>query len=196
MTDVLPFMLIKPKVTIGGTWGTGVPPADPGVPTGGTELTCFGHKIEFKPDEASNDLEGFCFTARSYKPTRLTVTLSLFQSFGTGNLWDVLVPLAKQVVPMTITPDNTDPTGNPAGTADNPTWYAMVHVPPLPFLNADVGEATDVDLDFDVQGNWYYDPPPGGALMSAQEGTQTTAVAYTAGAGEPAPATATATTTP
>ena len=165
MAEVLPFMLLKPKIEIGGTLGTSVPPAPPGVPTGGTDITCFCHKVEFKPDEASNDLEGFCFTARSYKPTRLTVTISVFQSFGTGNLWDVLVPIEKQNVPLAITPD-----GNATGaTVTNPTWYATVHVPPLPFLAADVGEATDVDLDFDVQGSWYYSPEPTtGALMSAQ----------------------------
>lgn len=173
MAEVLPFMLIKPKIEIGGTPGTGVPPGDPGPPTGGTDITCYGHKVEFKPDEASNDIEGFCFTARSYKPTRLTVTLSMFQSFGTGNLWDILTPLAKQNVALAITPDAVAA----GGTVDNPTWYAMVHVPPLPFLAADVGEATDVDLDFDVIGNWYYDPPPGGGSTLSVETAQGSPIA-------------------
>lgn len=164
MAEVLPFMLIKPTIVIGGALGSGIPPLPPGAPTGGTDITCFGHKVEFKPDEASNDLEGFCFTARSYKPTRLGVTLSMFQSFGADNLWDVLVPLEKQDVPLAITPAAAD-TPN---TVDNPTWYAIVHVPPIPFLNADVGEASDFDLDFDVQGTWWYDPvPSGGSLLMA-----------------------------
>jgi hypothetical protein len=164
MAEVLPFMLIKPTIVIGGTWVPGVDPAPPSVPTGGTDITCFGHKVEFKPDESSDDLEGFCFTARSYKPTRLAVTLSMFQSFGADNLWDVLVPLEKQDVPLAITPAAS----SSGGTVDNPTWFAMVHVPPIPFLNADVGEASDFDLDFDVQGSWYYTPVPGsGALVTA-----------------------------
>lgn len=155
--EVLPYLLVKPKVEINGTWDTGDPPD---APTGGTDVTCFLHKVEFKPDEGSDDIETFCFTARSYKPVRLTVTLSVFQSWGTSGAFGAFGIIQGQTVPLKITADDTAGAADP-GTPDNPIFYAKVHVPPMPFLAADVGEASDIDLDFDVQGQWYYDTTSG-----------------------------------
>ncbi len=151
MADIAPFVLNKPSITIGTAPGT--------------EFQCFAHKVEFAPDQDSNDNDTFCGSYRSYGQLRWTITLSMFQSFGAEGLWKALVPLQGMVVPISITPDDTDPTGNPAGTEDNPTVTANVRVPPLPFLNAEVGEASDFDLDFDVQGTLSYTPDPGTALQ-------------------------------
>jgi hypothetical protein len=136
--------MIKPKVLIG--------------PSPGVDITCFLHKVEFKPDQDTNDNDTFCGTYRSYGPVRWTITLSLFQSFGAGNAWDILAGLQMQTVHLEVTPSEA----LPVGTVDNPTVAAEVTVPPMPFLTSDVGEASDMDLDLDVQGGLTYTPEPTG----------------------------------
>jgi len=146
----MPFVLNKPTVTIDGN-----------------DITCLCHQVTFAPDQDTNDYDTFCAHYTSYGPLKMTITLSMFVSYGTDGMWTILKPLENTVVTLTVTPAALPVV---AGTVDNPTASAQVQVPGIPFMDAGVGEASDVDLDFVVQGNVTYTPVPAALEASAEVG--------------------------
>jgi hypothetical protein len=159
MAEIAPFILNKPNITLGGE-----------------DLTCMCHQVTFSPDQDTNDYDTFCAHYTSYGPLKMTVTLSMYASFGTDGFWTILAPMQNTVQTLTVTPD----AAGTAGTIDNPTASAQVQVPGIPFLDANVGEASDFDLDFVVQGNVTYTPavvPAAEAAVGAPVDTTTTPAA-------------------
>lgn len=129
-----PFILIKPKLTIGPT-GSAV------------QFECGANEVEAIPEQDSVDTETFCGTFTSYKPEKWTVTITALQSYGAAGLWTLLRPLANTVAPFTVLPDASQPV-----SASNPEMRGNAYLPGFAFLSAPVGEASEFDLVLAVQG--------------------------------------------
>lgn len=135
VVDVPPFILVKPKLTVGPT-GTEV------------EYECGANEIDASPEQDSNDVETFCGVFTSYKPAKWTVTVTALQSFGAAALWNNLRPLVNTIQPFTVLPDASKPVG-----ADNVLMTGDAYIPEFPFLQAAVGEASEFDFVLAVQGD-------------------------------------------
>lgn len=135
MADVPPFILVKPRITIGDSATTGV------------DIECNANQVEASPEQDENTVETFCGTYTTYKPEVWTITIGALQSFGTDGLWTNVHPLVNTVQPFEILPDGRVPV-----SADNPLMSGNAIVKGFPFLSGAVGEASEFDLELAVQG--------------------------------------------
>jgi hypothetical protein len=128
----------------------------------GKELKCAANQIEHKIDQNTNDYDTFCGSYRSYGVERHTITVSLYQNFDTDGPWQVLSPLAGTLVDFELIPDKAAANG-----PTNPTMFGTVRVPAMPFLKAQVNEASNIDIDLSVQGKPSYAPPDTAPVTAA-----------------------------
>jgi len=134
MVDQAPFILVKPKITLG--------PAATAV-----EFECGANQVEAVPEVDENTVETFCGTFTSYKPEKWTITITALTSYGVDGLWNLLRPMAGTKQEFTLLPDISMPIG-----PDNPEMSGECIVKPFAFLSAAVGESSDFDLVLAVQG--------------------------------------------
>ncbi|HEY7009035.1 MAG TPA: hypothetical protein VH395_08855 [Jatrophihabitantaceae bacterium] len=163
VVDKPPFVLIKPKITVGDAATTLV------------EFECGANQITAEPDQDENTTETFCGTFTTYKPEVWTVTITALTSFGANGLWNNLRPLVGTVQPFMIIPDLNNPISE-----DNVAMSGVCLVKAFAYLDAAVGETSDFDLVLAVQGlPEFLDAPPAGleaeaAAAPATEGTEVT----------------------
>lgn len=129
-----PFILQKPYVRLGPT-ATGV------------NIECAGTHLVAEADQDENTIETFCGSYTSYKKAKWTVTFTLAQSYGANGSWTLIHPLCGTVVPFEIRPDVA------TASIDNPVMSGTCLVKQLPFIDADPGAASEVDLELKVQGD-------------------------------------------
>lgn len=134
IVDQAPFVLVKPKITLGTAPTT-------------VEFACGANQIVAEPDVDENTTETFCGTFTTYKPEVWTVTITALTSYGADGLWNALRPMANTVQDFEILPDASKAEG-----ADNPAMSGKCIVKPFAFLDAAVGETSDFDLVLAVQG--------------------------------------------
>ena len=132
--NVPPFILIKPKLRIG--------PAGAGV-----VFECGANEVDVSPEQDSSDTETFCGLYTSYKPAKWTITVTALTSYGTLGLWNTLRPFVNTVVAFALLPDGAAAVG-----VSNPLMTAQAYFPEFAFLSAPVGETSEFDLVFAVQG--------------------------------------------
>jgi hypothetical protein len=147
-----PFIIQKPYIRLGPT-ATGV------------EIQCAGTHLVAAPDQDENTIETFCGSYTSYKAAKWTITVTIAMSYGANGAWGLIQPMCGTIVDFEIRPD--------VGTAseDNPVMSGQCLVKLLPFIDADPGTASEVDLELKVQG----DPVFGiTSPVATQADTQTT----------------------
>ena len=156
MADPVPMFLVKPLITLGD---------DTAVPSTLVELQCSASNVDVASDQDETTAETFCAVFTNYKSPKFTITLTLYQSFGTDGIWAKLQPMFGTIQPFTLAPD----ADNPTGTIDNPLMFGTARVKYAPFLSGAVGEASDFDLELGVQGMPSYAPPdtPPTALVAS-----------------------------
>ena len=121
----------------------------PQISIGGIDLKCHARQVSLTPDQEFVDISTFC-NPGGEAPGQASWTLSLtgLQSFdGTDGLYNQLQPLEGTNVAFEVTPDDTA-----AVSATNPKASGTVYVPLVPFIDAGVGEATELSMDFKVIG--------------------------------------------
>jgi len=151
VVDRPPFVLVKPKITIGDAATTLV------------EFECGANQITAEPDQDENTTETFCGTFTTYKPEVWTVTITALTSFGTNGLWNNLRPLVGTIQPFQIIPDITKPISE-----DNVAMSGMCLLKAFAYLDAAVGETSDFDLVLAVQGiPDFLETPPAGLEAEA-----------------------------
>jgi hypothetical protein len=158
VTDVEfpPFILTKPSIKVG---------IDPDL----KELRCAAHQVEHAADQDTNDYDTFCGSYRVYGVAHHTLTLSIYQNYDTDGPWQVLHPLAGQVVDFEFLPDATQPV-----SATNPLMKGKCRVPTVPFIAANVNEASDSDIELAIQGEpEFLIVPPTTTAASASSSTST-----------------------
>jgi hypothetical protein len=132
--EVAPFILVSPSFKIGPT-GTLV------------DLKCSANQIVHGVDQDSNDYETFCATYRAYGAAHQTLTITVLQSFEPTGPWHVLYPLRGTVADFELLPDDRIAAG-----PLNPKMTGKVRVPLMPFLDAAVNEASEIDVELAIQG--------------------------------------------
>lgn len=151
MPDVVPFILQKPTIALGPV-ATEV------------EIQCSANQVEAAPEQDETTVETFCGTYTTYKPEVWTITIGALQSFGDDGLWTLVRPLVGTTVPFRLLPDS-----RVAASVDNPQMEGMATVKAFAFLNAEVGEASEFDLELAVQGEPTFTTTPGVTTL-ADEG--------------------------
>jgi hypothetical protein len=129
-----PFILISPSIKLG-------PPAT------AVEIKCSTHQISHGIDQNSNDYETFCGSYRVYGAAHETITLTVYQNFDPTGPWAVLSPLRGQTVEFELLPDD-----RVAASPTNPKMTGVVRVPAMPFIDAAVNEASEIDVELAIQG--------------------------------------------
>ena len=129
-----PFILVSPSMKIGPT-GTLV------------DLKCSASQIAHGVEQDTNDYETFCGTYRAYGAARETITLTVLQNFDPTGPWHVLYPLRGTVVDFELLPDD-----RVAASPTNPKMTGSVRVPTIPFLDAAVNEASEIEVELAIQG--------------------------------------------
>jgi hypothetical protein len=129
-----PFIISKPYIRLGPT-ATGV------------EIQCAGTHLVAAPDQDENTIETFCGSYTSYKAAKWTITVTIAMSYGAAGAWGLIQPLCGTVVPFEIRPDIA------TASVDNPVMSGNCLVKLLPFIDADPGTASEVDLELKVQGD-------------------------------------------
>lgn len=165
-TETPPFILISPSFTIG--------------PVGGTlaELKCSINQIEHAVDQDTNDYDTFCGSYRAYGVERHTITITVFQNFDATGPWAILHALAGELAEFQLLPDDTIANG-----PTNPLMFGTCRVPAMPFLNAAVNEASQIEVELSIQGTPHFAPPDTAPTAMVEEGAE-----FVEGEQEPVPA--------
>lgn len=157
MADVPPFILTKPSLKLTPT--TGTPPLTP------VTLQCQGKGIQAVPDQDENEFETFCGTYTTYSPEKWTITFNAYSSFGTEGLWTLCRPLVGRVCDFVLTPNADVPI-----SADNVGMTGKLIIKAFAFLDAEVTDASEVDVEMKVQGTpTFITTPPTTELASEPE---------------------------
>lgn len=141
MADVPPFIIDKPSLKI-----LAAEPPDT-VPAADVELQCTGRGIQVEVDQDENEMVTFCGTYTTYGKEKWTITLNAYTSYGTEGLWTLTRPLVGLVVSFEFLPQGDDPV-----SVDNPLMTGKARVKAFPFLTGDQGNASEVDVEFKVEG--------------------------------------------
>lgn len=141
MADVAPFIIDKPSLKILAAV------APDTVPVAEVELQCTGRGLEVTVDQDETELTTFCGTYTTYGKERWTVTLQAYTSFGTQGLWTLCRPLVGHEITFELLPQ-----GDAAVSVDNPLMTGRAMVKAFPFLTGEQGDASEVDVEFSVQG--------------------------------------------
>lgn len=136
MPDIPPFILRHPELTL--------TPGGAGTPV---VLRCQGRALTVEPEQDENDFETFCGTYTTYGVEKWTITLGCYTSFGTEGLWTLVRPLVGTIVDFELLPN-----GDAAASIDNPIMTGKAMVKAFPFIDAEVSDASEVDVEFAVQG--------------------------------------------
>lgn len=153
MPDVPPFILRKPSLKLTLTPGTPI------------TLQCQGRGMQVVPDQDENDFETFCGTYTTYSPEKWTITFNAYSSFGTDGLWTLVRPLVGKVVDFELLPD-----ADAAVSVTNPKMAGKAIVKSFPFLDAEVSDASEVDVELAVQGTPTF--ATSGTMAEGQEGSE------------------------
>ena len=131
----VPFIPVKPKILI-GTTGSGV------------DIACAASDLAVEVDQDEVTTETFCGTYTTYKPEVWTITATVYPSYGTAGLWNLLRPLVGGAAkPYSILPD-----GSKVAGPDNPQMTGTCFVKAFPFYTGSAGEPTTFDVELAVQG--------------------------------------------
>lgn len=164
MPDVAPFIIDKPSLKILAA------EAPETVPAADVELQCTGRGLEVTVDQEETELTTFCGTYTTYGKERWTVLLQAYTSFGTAGLWTLVRPLVGHVVTFELLPQ-----GDAAVSVSNPLMTGKAIVKAFPFLTGEQGDASEVDVEFAVQGEPEFletAPVAGGTQTTAQQATE------------------------
>lgn len=137
-----PFILNHPRFTL-----------NPGASA--IELDCSANEVHTNVEQDESTVETFCGTYTNYKAEVWDITIQGVQSFGTDGLWNVLRPLVGTIVPFELLPDT-----DAAVSASNPLMQGTALVKAFPFIDAALGEASEFDVVFAVQGQPTWDITP------------------------------------
>lgn len=131
-----PFVPVKPLISIDAGGGNTV------------TFECAAESVEVAVEQDESTIETFCGTYTNYKPEQWTITASVFVSYGTVGLWNLLRPLVGSPArAFTFLPD-----AGSAVSADNPEMSGMAIVKAFPFYSGSPGEPTAFDVVLAVQG--------------------------------------------
>src|SRR5262245_36996339 len=129
-----PFILQKPLLSIGST-GTGI------------IYQCSANEVAVSCEQDETTTETFCGTYTTYKPEVWTITVTILMSYGAAAFWNLVRPMVGTLQPFTIQPDAVA-----AVSASNPKMTGSAIVKAFDFLNAPVGEASEIEFVLAVQG--------------------------------------------
>jgi len=129
-----PFVPVKPLIEI-GTTGSAV------------DIACAAGDLAVEVAQDESTTETFCGTYTSYKPEVWTVTATVYPSYGTGGLWNLVRPLVGTVQPFRVLPD-----GSAVAGPDNPEMSGTCIVKAFSFYTGSPGEPKSFDLELAVQG--------------------------------------------
>ena len=129
-----PFLPVKPKILI-GTTGSAV------------DIACAASELAVEVDQDETTTDTFCGSYTSYKPQIWTATVTVYPSYGTAGLWNLLRPLVGTLQAFTILPDASKPPG-----PDNPQMTGTCLVKAFPFYTGAPGEPTSFDIELAIQG--------------------------------------------
>jgi len=129
-----PFVPVKPLIQIGPT-ATAV------------DIACAAGELAVEVDQDETTTETFCGSYTTYKPEIWTATVTVFPSYGTAGLWNLLRPLVGTLQDFTILPDTSKAAG-----PDNPQMTGKCIVKAFPFYTGSPGEPTSFDIELAIQG--------------------------------------------
>jgi len=123
---------------------------DPSFTVGGVELKCSARQIRHTITFDQTDDSTFCRpSAQGVGQVTQTIELTVLQSFGADGLWNQLHPLRGTVVSFVL--EATDGELDD----DNPVMTGTCMVPPVPLVDAGVGENTELSLVFPIRTGGY-----------------------------------------
>lgn len=134
-TPHVPFILVSPSMKIGPTAAALV------------DLKCSANNIAHEVDQDSNDYETFCGAYRTYGVAHHTLTLTVLQNFDADGPWHTLYPLRGTVADFELLPDDRIAMG-----PTNPKMSGKAFVPIMPFIDAAVNEASEIEVELAIQG--------------------------------------------
>ena len=130
------------------------------------EIQCAANQVDATPEQDENSYETYCGTFTFYKPEVWTITVTAYQSFGTGGLWNLVRPMVGTTVPFELLPD-----ADAVVSDDNVLMTGTVLVKAFPFLTGPAGEAHELDIELAVQGiPEFLTTPPAAAAARVAEG--------------------------
>lgn len=121
---------------------------DPSILLGATELKCHASKVALIPTDNFVDVSTFC-NAGGEKPSTTTweLTVTIKQSFAADGAWNLLNALPRgSTQTLVLKPDDA------AVAVGNPSATCSVYMPSVPFVDSEIGEASEFDLTFKVIG--------------------------------------------
>jgi len=127
--------------------------------TTGLEVHCAGTHLTMEPSQDENTVETFCGVYTTYKAEKWTITFTVAMSYGTDGFWNQVRPLVGTVVSFAIRPDEG------VASADNPELSGTAMLKAFPFIDADPGTPSEVDVVLGVQGEVLQDIGTGPAPM-------------------------------
>jgi len=128
-----PFIYTKPKIIIGDS-------------TTGVQIECSATHVTLGPDQEENTVETFCGVFTSYKAEKWLLTVTGAVSYGTTGLWTLLRPLCGTLTPWSVQPDQN------AISVSSPEASGTGYLKGFPFIDADPGGASEVDIVLGIQG--------------------------------------------
>ena len=134
--------------------------------TGLTELACVANHIELAPDTSVTTIDTMCGSKDYPGITKWALNATLYQSFDTDATEEVLsaaVALGESV-PFEIIPYKSQPV-----SATNPSWTGFLIPQPYSPINGDAGEASEVELEWSLDGEPVKSITPGAFAAAAAE---------------------------
>ena len=114
------------------------------------ELKCSSRQIKHTISWATLDDSTFCEpSAEGIGKVTETIELTVLQSFGTEGLWNLLSRLALTVVDFQLF------TIADLWATDSPVMTGTCMVPPVPLIDAGIGENTELTLTFNIRSGGY-----------------------------------------
>lgn len=141
MADKPPFILHKPSLKILAA------EAPATVPTADIELQCLSHGLTAEPEQDENDVKTFCGTYTTYGAEKWTITIAAYTSYGLDGLWNQLRPCVGELVKFELLPN-----GEVAVSEDNPMMTGVAMVKAFSFIDGEVDESSEIDVELAVQG--------------------------------------------
>ena len=120
-----------------------------GTVAGLTELACVTNHIELSPDVGLTTLDTMCGSKDYPGTVKWSLIATLYQSFDPDATEDVLSAAVELGVPapFEIIGYKSQPVG-----ATNPKWTGFVIPQPYAPINGDAGDASEVELEWSVDG--------------------------------------------
>lgn len=120
----------------------------PSVTIEGTEFICHMKRVALIPADEMADIETFCQPgAEKPTSTKWTAVFTIKQSFGTDGAWNLLNAMRKQLKTFIVKPEFGVGVG-----VTNPTATFEAYVPTIPFIDSEIGSATEYEISCSVIG--------------------------------------------